>query len=111
MKREMVLLPALIGGLLTMTAAPFHANSFCADRAEMVKSLADKFKENPAAVGMIDRQRGDRGLCVRERKLDDPRHRHRRQELRALGRRRLGDQCRRAWRRRLIEAKPSLDCP
>lgn len=54
MKREMVLLPALIGGLLTMPATPLHANSFCADRAEMVKSLADKFKENPAAVGQID---------------------------------------------------------
>jgi len=54
MKREMVLLPAMIGGLLTMTATPSPANSFCADRAEMVRSLADKFKENPTAVGQID---------------------------------------------------------
>ena len=54
MKREMVLLPALIGGLLTVTATPSPATSFCANRAEMVKSLADKFKENPTAVGQID---------------------------------------------------------
>lgn len=54
MKREMVLLPAMIGGLLTMTATPSPANSFCANRTEMVKSLADKFKENPTAVGQID---------------------------------------------------------
>jgi len=54
MIREMVLLPAMIGGLLTVTATPSPANSFCADRAEMVKSLADKFKENPTAVGQID---------------------------------------------------------
>jgi hypothetical protein len=54
MKREMVLLPAMIGGLLTMTATPSPANSFCADRAEMVRSLSDKFKENPTAVGQID---------------------------------------------------------
>ena len=54
MKREMVLLPALIGGLLTMTTTPSPATSFCADRTEMVKSLADKFRENPTAVGMIN---------------------------------------------------------
>ena len=54
MKREMVLLPALIGGLLTMTATPSPATSLCANRAEMVKSLSDKFRENPTAVGMIN---------------------------------------------------------
>ena len=54
MKRELVLLPALIGGFLTMTAAPSLAQSFCAERTEMVKSLADKFKENPTAVGQIN---------------------------------------------------------
>ena len=54
MIREMVLLPAMIGGLLTMTATPSPANSFCADRTEMVRSLSDKFKENPTAVGQID---------------------------------------------------------
>lgn len=53
MKREIVLFPALIGGLL-MTANPAPAQNFCAARAEMVKSLADKFKENPTAVGQID---------------------------------------------------------
>jgi hypothetical protein len=54
MKREMVLLPALIGGLMTMTATPSLATTFCAERGEMVKSLSDKFKENPAAVGQIN---------------------------------------------------------
>ena len=38
-----------------MTAAALRqADSFCADRAEMVKSLADKFKENPQAVGAVN---------------------------------------------------------
>ncbi|MDQ2633846.1 MAG: hypothetical protein M3Y43_01165 [Pseudomonadota bacterium] len=54
MKREIVLIPALVGGLLAMTATPSQANSFCADRAEMVKSLSDKFEENPAALGQIN---------------------------------------------------------
>jgi hypothetical protein len=54
MKREIILIPALIGGLLTITATPSPAMNFCADRAEMVKSLADRFKENPAAMGQID---------------------------------------------------------
>jgi hypothetical protein len=54
MKRELVLLPVLIGGLLTMAATPSPANTFCAERTEMVKSLADKFKENPAAIGQIN---------------------------------------------------------
>ena len=54
MKREMVLFPALIGGLLAISATPSTAMNFCADRAEMVKSLSDKFKENPAAVGQIN---------------------------------------------------------
>lgn len=52
MKRELVLLPALIGGLMTTTPSP--AQNFCANRAEMVKSLSDKFKENPAAMGQIN---------------------------------------------------------
>ena len=54
MRREMVLLPALIGGLLAVTATQSQAANFCANRAEMVKSLADKFKENPTAVGQIN---------------------------------------------------------
>ena len=53
MKRELVLLPAMIGGLL-VTSTPSPAQNFCANRTEMVKSLADKFKENPTAVGQID---------------------------------------------------------
>jgi hypothetical protein len=54
MRCKMVLLPALVSGLLLTTAIPSPATSFCADRAEMVKSLTDKFKENPAAVGQIN---------------------------------------------------------
>ena len=54
MKREIVLLPALIGGLLTIATTPSPAESFCANRAEMIRSLADKFKENPTAVGQIN---------------------------------------------------------
>ena len=54
MKREMVFFPALVTGLLAMTATPSPAASFCANRTEMVKSLSDKFKENPAAMGQIN---------------------------------------------------------
>lgn len=53
MKHELVLLPALIGGLMN-TTTPSPAQNFCANRAEMVKSLADKFNENPTAVGQIN---------------------------------------------------------
>ena len=28
--------------------------NFCAERTDMIKSLADQFKENPAAVGVIN---------------------------------------------------------
>jgi hypothetical protein len=54
MLREFVLFPALIGSLLTVTATPAPAENFCAERAEMVKSLSDKFKENPTALGQIN---------------------------------------------------------
>lgn len=54
MLRQMIILPAVIGGLLTVTATSASANTFCADRAEMVKSLSDKFKENPAALGQVN---------------------------------------------------------
>lgn len=54
MLREMIIFPAVVCGLLAMTATPSTAMNFCADRAEMVKSLSDKFKENPAAVGQIN---------------------------------------------------------
>jgi hypothetical protein len=37
-----------------VTATPSPAMNFCADRAEMVRSLADKFKENPTAIGQIN---------------------------------------------------------
>ena len=54
MLREMVIFPALVTGLLAMTSSPSPATSVCANRAEMVKSLSDKFKENPAALGQIN---------------------------------------------------------
>jgi hypothetical protein len=50
----MVLFPALVTGLLAVTATPSPAADFCANRAEMVQSLSDKFKENPTAIGQID---------------------------------------------------------
>lgn len=54
MKREMLLFPVMISGLLATSATPSPAMNFCADRAEMVKSLSDKFNENPTAVGQIN---------------------------------------------------------
>lgn len=54
MKREIALVPALIGSLMMISASPASASPFCADRTEMVKSLADKFKENPTAIGQIN---------------------------------------------------------
>ena len=54
MMREIVLFPALLGGLLINAATPATANTFCADRSELVKSLSDKFRENPTAVGQIN---------------------------------------------------------
>jgi hypothetical protein len=52
MLREMVILPAMLGGLLAGT--PASAMDFCADRGELVKSLTDKFDENPTAVGQVN---------------------------------------------------------
>src|SRR5688572_25330456 len=40
--------------LLTGQAATTTTANFCAERTEMVKSLAEQFKENPAAVGVIN---------------------------------------------------------
>ncbi len=70
MLREMVLFPAMIGGLLTVTSIPAPATepvmepamgsatgqalAFCAERAALVKSLSDTYSEVPAAVGQID---------------------------------------------------------
>lgn len=39
---------------VSLPAATSTAANFCAERNEMVRSLADQFKENPAAVGMIN---------------------------------------------------------
>jgi len=50
----MVFVPALLGGLLMIAGTPASATAYCADRNEMVKSLSDKFKENPAALGQIN---------------------------------------------------------
>lgn len=54
MVRETIMIPALVGGVLAATAVPVFAQEFCADRSAMVKSLSDKFKESPAALGQID---------------------------------------------------------
>ena len=54
MPRKTMMLPAMLAGLLAVSATPAPAQNFCADRSELVKSLADKFKENPAAVGQVD---------------------------------------------------------
>lgn len=54
MLREIVLVPALLGGLMLMSGTPAAAQELCAQRDELVKSLAEKYRENPAAVGQID---------------------------------------------------------
>lgn len=54
MTRKAIIFPALVGALLAGAAAPASAATYCADRNEMVKSLSDKFKENPAALGQIN---------------------------------------------------------
>ena len=54
MTRKTMLIPAILGSLLAAAATPASATGFCAERGELVKSLADKFKENPAAVGQIN---------------------------------------------------------
>jgi hypothetical protein len=54
MTRKTIVFPALVGALLTVAASPVSAAAFCANRNEMVKSLSDKFKENPAALGQIN---------------------------------------------------------
>ena len=40
--------------LFTGPAATTTEANLCAERTEMVKSLAEQFKENPAAVGVIN---------------------------------------------------------
>ena len=54
MKRKTILVPVVLGSLLVISGAPALANSLCAERSELVESLEDKFKENPAAVGQIN---------------------------------------------------------
>lgn len=41
-------------GVLMIPVAPVSAQSFCGSRNEMVRSLADQFRENPTAVGVIN---------------------------------------------------------
>jgi hypothetical protein len=53
MTREIVLIPAFIGGLMMVSTAQAPAQEFCAARTEMVKSLSDKYREAPAAVGQV----------------------------------------------------------
>ena len=54
MTREIVLVPAFMVGFMMVSAYPAPADGLCANRAQLVESLADKFQENPTAVGMID---------------------------------------------------------
>jgi len=54
MLREIVLFPATIAALLAVSPQPASALDFCANRAELVQSLSDKYKEAPTAVGQID---------------------------------------------------------
>jgi hypothetical protein len=54
MTRKSMLLPAILGSLLMASTVPALANGLCAERGELVKSLAAKFEENPAAVGIIN---------------------------------------------------------
>ena len=56
MKRIVSVFVAVTSGLFLMTgpAATTTTANFCAERTEMVKSLAEQFKENPAAVGVIN---------------------------------------------------------
>lgn len=60
MLREIVLIPALFSGLLAITPTPASAMDspspmeFCGERAALVKSLLEKSREHPTAVGQID---------------------------------------------------------
>ena len=91
MKREMVLLTWLIcRPSATVAATPALPTVLLRQRAEMVEIAADKFKENRPPSADQRQTPSSRSSVVRERHLDDPGHRHRRQELRAFGRRRLG---------------------
>lgn len=54
MTREMVLLPAFLTSMLMVTASPAPAMEYCAQRAEMVKSLSDKYRESPTAIGQVN---------------------------------------------------------
>lgn len=56
MKRVVAIFAAVAASVMLLTgpAATTTSANFCADRNEMVKSLAEQFKENPAAVGLIN---------------------------------------------------------
>ena len=53
MNSEIVLVSAFLTSMLMVTATPAPAMEFCADRAAMVKSLSDQYREAPAAVGQV----------------------------------------------------------
>jgi hypothetical protein len=40
--------------LISFPTATTTAANYCAERTDMIKSLAEQFKENPAAVGIIN---------------------------------------------------------
>lgn len=54
MIREMVLLPAFLTSMMMVTTSPAPAVEFCADRAAMVKSLSDEYREAPTALGQVN---------------------------------------------------------
>ena len=54
MTRKTILFPVVLASLLMGSGGPALANGLCGERGELVKSLEDKFKENPAAVGQIN---------------------------------------------------------
>lgn len=54
MLREIVLIPAFMGSLMVVAPSQAPAQEFCAARNEMVKSLSDKYREAPAALGQVN---------------------------------------------------------
>ena len=54
MTRIASILATATAALFSLPTATTTAANFCAERTEMIKSLAEQFKENPAAVGIIN---------------------------------------------------------
>lgn len=54
MLRPLVIAATLITALPLAAPAAAQQQTFCGDRSTMVEKLAQEFKENPMAVGMVD---------------------------------------------------------